>query len=304
MQMTRNLFLYMSKNKTLNKIAQKRGSFIATGKIIGGIDFNSSIPYIKQLNESGISTTVDHLGEFVKSPEITKERTEECIQTIQLIKSENLDSHVSVKLTSLGLDIDYDLVKENMVKILEEAEKYQVMVTIDMENASRCQSTIDLFKELKESYSYVSTVLQAYLFRTEEDLHDLKDLDPFIRLVKGAYKESPSDSFQDKKDIDENYKNLIKRSLEYGLYTAIASHDDKIIQYTKKLASELRINKNQFEFQFLYGMRNSLQKELVKEGYKVRVYVPYGADWYGYFMRRLAERPANISFAFQGLIRK
>ena len=127
---------------------------------------------------------------------------------------------------------------------------------------------------------------------------------PFIRLVKGAYKEDPKDAFPNKKDVDENYKKLIRQSFEYGIYPAIATHDDQMIRYTKKLAQELNISKNQFEFQFLYGMRTELQLQLVREGYKVRVYLPYGQDWYGYFMRRLAERPANISFAFKGLIKK
>ncbi|CAH0167800.1 proline dehydrogenase [Peribacillus simplex] len=300
---TRDFFLFLSKNNLLNNIAKKSGGNFAAGKIIGGTDFQSSIKFIKQLNNSGLSVTVDHLGEFVDSKEVTLERTAECIETIEMISREKLDSQVSLKMTSLGLDIDHKLVIENMTKILDTAEKHKVMVTIDMEDEVRCQATIDIFRQFKEKYSCISTVLQAYLFRTEKDLEDLAQYKPFLRLVKGAYKESPEVAFPEKDDVDENYKKLIKQSLLNGNYTAIASHDDKIIEYTKELAKRHNIPNTQFEFQMLYGMRNKTQYELVKQGYKMRVYVPYGLDWYGYFMRRLAERPSNIAFAFKGMVR-
>jgi proline dehydrogenase len=300
---TRDFFLFLSKNNLLNNIAKKSGGNFAAGKIIGGTDFQSSIKFIKQLNNSGLSVTVDHLGEFVDSKEVTLERTAECIETIEMISREKLDSQVSLKMTSLGLDIDHKLVIENMTKILDTAEKHKVMVTIDMEDEVRCQATIDIFRQFKEKYSCINTVLQAYLFRTEKDLEDLGQYKPFLRLVKGAYKESPEVAFPEKNDVDENYKKLIKQSLLNGNYTAIASHDDKIIEYTKELAKKYNIPNTQFEFQMLYGMRNKTQYELVKQGYKMRVYVPYGLDWYGYFMRRLAERPSNIAFAFKGMVR-
>ena len=300
---TKDFFLFLSKNNLLNNIAKKSGGNFAAGKIIGGTDFQSSIKFIKQLNNSGLSVTVDHLGEFVDSKEVTLERTAECIETIEMISREKLDSQVSLKMTSLGLDIDHKLVIENMTKILDTAEKHKVMVTIDMEDEVRCQATIDIFRQFKEKYSCISTVLQAYLFRTEKDLEDLGQYKPFLRLVKGAYKESPEVAFPEKNDVDENYKKLIKQSLLNGNYTAIASHDDKIIEYTKELAKKFDIPNTQFEFQMLYGMRNKTQYELVKQGYKMRVYVPYGLDWYGYFMRRLAERPSNIAFAFKGMVR-
>ncbi|MEH7234543.1 proline dehydrogenase family protein [Bacillus sp. JJ1562] len=301
---TRDLFLFLSKSNVLNKFAQKRGSSFAAGKIIGGTDFQSSIRFIRELNKQGLSVTVDHLGEFVDSVEVANDRTVECMQTIEMIRNENLDSQVSLKMTSLGLDIDPDLVVKNMTRILDTAEKHQIMVTIDMEDEPRCQATIDLFRHFSKKYSCVSTVLQAYLYRTEQDLKDLTSFQPFLRLVKGAYKESPEVAFPEKKDVDENYKKLIKQSLLNGNYTAIASHDDAIIQYTKELAKLHNIPNTQFEFQMLYGMRSQSQLELVQQGYKCRVYVPYGMDWYGYFMRRLAERPANIAFAFKGMIKK
>ncbi|VEF49331.1 proline dehydrogenase [Bacillus freudenreichii] len=300
---TRNFFLFLSKNNLLNDMAKKRGSSIVTGKIIAGTDFPSSVQIIKDLNSKGLTTTVDHLGEFVNSEETANKRTKEAIQTIETISRENLDSHMSVKMTSLGLDISRDLVFRNMTSILDTAEKHGVMVTIDMEDEPRCEKTLELFKQFKESYSCVSTVLQAYLYRTEQDLKELSVLKPFLRLVKGAYKEPASVAYPDKKDVDANYKKLIEQSLKSGLYTAIATHDDGMIEYTKELAAKLQIPSDQFEFQMLYGMRSKTQLDLVQQGYKVRVYVPYGRDWYGYFMRRLAERPANISFAFKGMVK-
>ncbi|MET1032601.1 proline dehydrogenase family protein [Domibacillus tundrae] len=301
---TRDFFLFLSKNKTLNQLAKSRGSHFATGKIIGGTDFASSIACIKALNAQGLSVTVDHLGEFVGSPEVAAERTEECIETIKMIHNEKLDSHVSLKMTSLGLDIDWDLVVQNMTRILETAEKYGIMVTIDMEDVTRCQATIDLFKQFKEKYENVSTVLQAYLYRTEQDLAALSHMKPFLRLVKGAYKESPKHAFPEKADVDTNYMKLIEQSLLAGNYTGIATHDENMIEFTKAMQRKHRIPMDQFEFQMLYGMRTNLQQALVKQGYRVRVYVPYGMDWYGYFMRRLAERPANIAFAFKGITQK
>ncbi|BDC53672.1 MULTISPECIES: proline dehydrogenase family protein [Bacillus] len=301
---TRNFFLFLSKSSLLNHIARNWGSAVASKKIIGGKDFESAIPVIKRLNDQGMAVTVDHLGEFVTKAEIANERTNECIQTIQRIAEAGLNSHVSLKMTSLGLDIDDDLVYRNMKSILDTAEKHRIMVTIDMEDEQRCQKTLDIFKEMKSQYEYVSTVLQAYLYRTEQDLDDLNELQPFLRLVKGAYKESAEVAYPNKKDVDQNYKKLIEKQLLSGNYTAIATHDDQMIEFTKHIVKKHNIQRDQFEFQMLYGMRSETQQALVKEGYQMRVYTPYGREWYGYYMRRLAERPANIAFALKGMTRK
>ncbi|AMB88690.1 proline dehydrogenase [Bacillus altitudinis] len=301
---TRNFFLFLSKSSLLNHIARNWGSAVASKKIIGGKDFESAIPVIKRLNDQGMAVTVDHLGEFVTKAEIANERTNECIQTIQRIAEAGLNSHVSLKMTSLGLDIDDDLVYRNMKSILDTAEKHRIMVTIDMEDEQRCQKTLDIFKEMKSQYEYVSTVLQAYLYRTEQDLDDLNELQPFLRLVKGAYKESAEVAYPNKKDVDQNYKKLIEKQLLSGNYTAIATHDDQMIEFTKRIVKKHNIQTDQFEFQMLYGMRSETQQALVKEGYQMRVYTPYGREWYGYYMRRLAERPANIAFALKGMTRK
>ncbi|WP_458110057.1 proline dehydrogenase family protein [Bacillus zhangzhouensis] len=301
---TRNFFLFLSKSSLLNHIARNWGSAVASKKIIGGKDFESAIPVIKRLNEQGMAVTVDHLGEFVTKAEIANERTTECIQTIQRIAEAKLNSHVSLKMTSLGLDIDDDLVYRNMKSILDTAEKHRIMVTIDMEDEQRCRKTLDIFKEMKSQYEYVSTVLQAYLYRTEKDLDDLNELHPFLRLVKGAYKESADVAYPNKKDVDQNYQKLIEKQLLTGNYTAIATHDDQMIEFTKHIVKKHNIQTSQFEFQMLYGMRSETQQALVKEGYQMRVYTPYGREWYGYYMRRLAERPANIAFALKGMTRK
>lgn len=301
---TRNFFLFLSKSSLLNHIARNWGSAVASKKIIGGKDFESAIPVIKRLNDQGMAVTVDHLGEFVTKEEIANERTIECIQTIQRIAEAGLNSHVSLKMTSLGLDIDDDLVYRNMKRILDTAEKHRIMVTIDMEDEQRCQKTLDIFKEMKSQYEYVSTVLQAYLYRTEKDLDDLNKLQPFLRLVKGAYKESAEVAYPNKKDVDQNYQKLIEKQLLSGNYTAIATHDDRMIEFTKNIVKKNNIQTSQFEFQMLYGMRSETQQALVKEGYQMRVYTPYGREWYGYYMRRLAERPANIAFALKGMTKK
>ncbi|APT46111.1 proline dehydrogenase family protein [Bacillus safensis] len=301
---TRNFFLFLSKISLLNHIARNWGSAVASKKIIGGKDFESAIPVIKRLNEQGMAVTVDHLGEFVTKAEIANERTTECIQTIQRIAEAGLNSHVSLKMTSLGLDIDDDLVYRNMKRILDTAEKHRIMVTIDMEDEQRCQKTLDIFKEMKSQYEYVSTVLQAYLYRTEKDLDELNELQPFLRLVKGAYKESAEVAYPNKKDVDQNYQKLIDKQLLSGNYTAIATHDDRMIEFTKNIVKKHNIQTSQFEFQMLYGMRSETQQALVKEGYQMRVYTPYGREWYGYYMRRLAERPANIAFALKGMTKK
>ncbi|NDI35428.1 proline dehydrogenase family protein [Chengkuizengella sediminis] len=301
--LSRNFFLYLSKNKSLNKMAKRYGLKFGALKVVGGIDFDRTVPVIKKLNKMGLCTTVDHLGEFVNSIDETHERTAQEIHTIQTIAKENLDSQTSVKLTSLGLDIDYNLVFENMRSILNEAKKHDVFVTIDMEDETRCQATLDIFKGLKAEFDNVGTVIQSYLYRSTEDINDLKTLLPNLRLVKGAYKESADVAYQEKKDVDKNLKQMIKDHLTNGNYTAIATHDDQIINFTKQFAEENNISRDLFEFQMLYGMRTQTQLELIKQDYKMRVYVPYGNDWYGYFMRRLAERPANVAFVAKGLFK-
>lgn len=303
-QLMRNSFLFLSKNKALTKLAKKYGLRFGAGRFVAGETIDLAVDVIKQLNQKDLCVTIDYLGEFVDNEAEANEMANQSIEAIRAIGRENLDSQLSLKMTSMGLDISENLVMNNMRRILNAAKENNVFVTIDMEDYSRCGKTIDIFKLLKEEYDNVGTVIQAYLYRTEKDMDDLNAYSPNLRLVKGAYKESEQVAFPEKRDVDENYKKIIKMHLLNGNYTAVASHDDAIIEYTKQLAKEYNIPRDQFEFQMLYGIRPERQLELVKEGYKMRVYVPYGNDWYGYFMRRLAERPANVAFVLKGMVKK
>ncbi|MFC7322204.1 proline dehydrogenase [Halobacillus campisalis] len=303
-QVLRNFFLFLSKNKFFTKLARRYGLRFGAARFVAGETIPSAVETIQKLNEQGLSVTIDHLGEFIDSEEEAKKAADECIEAVKAIAGHKLDSQLSLKLTSMGLDISYDLALDNMRRILQVAEQKNVFITIDMEDHERCQTTLDLFKELRKDYENIGTVIQSYLYRAVEDIEDLDQYSPNLRLVKGAYKESPKVAFPDKKDVDENYKKIIKMHLLNGNYTAVATHDDAMIEYTMNIVKENDIPLEQFEFQMLYGIRVERQEELVKEGYKMRVYVPYGDDWYGYFMRRLAERPANVAFVLKGVVGK
>ncbi|KGP72546.1 proline dehydrogenase family protein [Pontibacillus yanchengensis] len=303
-QLLRNFFLFLSKNKFFTKLARKYGLRFGAGRFVAGETMENTAKVIQELNNKGMDVTIDHLGEFVDKEEEAKQRTEECIEAIEVISEQDLHSQLSLKLTSMGLDVSEDLVMENMRKILDAGKKHNVLVTIDMEDYERCEKTLEIFKKLKSEYELLGTVLQSYLYRTVEDIEELDQYNPNLRLVKGAYKESPKVAFPEKKDVDENFKKIIKMHLLNGNYTAVATHDDAMIEYTKELEKEYNISRDQFEFQMLYGIRTDRQEELVKEGYRMRIYVPYGDDWYGYFMRRLAERPANVAFVLKGVFGK
>jgi proline dehydrogenase len=300
----RDFFLFLSKNKTMSKLAKRYGLHFGASRFVAGESIGQAVAVIKELNRKGLAVTVDYLGEFVDNEAEAKRVTERLIEAIEVISAEKLDSQLSLKLTSLGLDICDQLVLKNMRCILEAAGKNNVFVTIDMEDFSRCQKTIDLFKKLRSEYNRVGTVIQAYLYRSEQDIIDLSKYAANLRLVKGAYKEPEEVAFPDKKDVDRNFMKLIKIHLLNGHYTAVATHDDAIIEYTKRLVRKYHIPHDQFEFQMLYGIRPERQLQLVQEGYKMRVYVPYGTDWFGYFMRRLAERPANVGFVLRGMLKK
>lgn len=299
----RNMFQSLGKNTSANKLAKKYGLRFGAGRFVAGESIKSAIEVVKRLNSEGKVVTLDHLGEFVYTEEEALESAAMCIQTWDAINEAGVNSNLSLKMTSLGLDISKELCMKNMRKILDRAKLYNNFVRIDMEDYAHCQLSIDIYKELRKEYDNVGLVIQAYLFRTEQDINDLNQLNANLRLVKGAYKESTSVAFPEKNEVDENYKKIIKQHLLNGNYTAIATHDETMIEYTKSVVSEHQIPKNQFEFQMLYGICEEIQARLVKEGFKVRVYVPYGVDWFGYFMRRLAERPANVWFVLKNLLK-
>jgi proline dehydrogenase len=303
-QMMRNFFLFLSKNKAMKNLGMKYGLRFGASRFVAGETFDKAARTIKELNQKGLAVTLDYLGEFVETEREAVERTNVMLQAIERIGIEQLNAQLSMKLTAVGLDISDELVVGNMRWVLDTAEKNSVFVTIDMEDYSRCQKTLDLFKLLKEEYSNVGTVLQAYLYRVINDVEDLSPFHPSLRLVKGAYKESADVAFPHKKDVDENFKKMIEKHLLNGNYAMVATHDERIIEYTLDLVKQKGIGMDQFEFQMLYGIRPERQLELAAEGFNVRVYVPFGTDWYGYFMRRLAERPANVLFVLKGILKK
>lgn len=286
------------------KAAKKYGLKLGATRFVAGETIDQAIQMIRELNDNGLAVTIDYLGEFVDNEEEANIMVENAIDAIKAIAQYKLNSQLSLKLTSMGLDISEELALQNMQKVMKTAQEYHVFITIDMEDYSRCQKTLDIFKQLKEKYDNVGTVIQAYLYRTQTDMADLDCYSPHLRLVKGAYKESSKVAFPAKADVDNNFKEMIKIHLLNGHYTAIASHDDSIIEFVMKMIKEKKIPKEQFEFQMLYGIRPERQIELVKQGYKMRVYMPYGTDWYGYFMRRLAERPANVMFVLKSIFTK
>ncbi|WP_096201562.1 proline dehydrogenase family protein [Bacillus sp. FJAT-45350] len=295
-------FIYLSQNRPMNAAAKKWGLKLGASQVVAGTTIESAIEKVNELNDRGLSCTLDHLGEFVTTKKEAEEATNYCIETLDKIAKGKVDCNLSLKLTQLGLDISKEFCLENMRRIVERARNYNNFVRIDMEDYTHCQQTLDILTELRKEYDNVGTVIQAYLFRSEDDVTKLQGIP--LRLVKGAYKESSKVAIQNKKKIDENYYKIIQSHLKSGSYTAIATHDHRIIERVKKFAERESIPKDQFEFQMLYGFRTNLQIALVKEGYKMRVYIPFGDDWFGYFMRRLAERPQNVSFALRGLFSK
>lgn len=302
MGVTRDFFIALSKNQLLNNSAKKWGLKMGAGKMVAGTDIDSMMKSVKELNNAGISATIDNLGEFVYSREEASAAAENILNTIEAIQQHGVDAHMSIKLTQIGLDVDFDFCLENMRKIAEAAANYDIFINLDMEDYAHLQQTLDMLDALRKDYPNIGTVIQAYLYRSEKDLEDLEDVR--LRLVKGAYKEIPDVSLQSKEDIDENFMKLIKLRLRGKAFTSIATHDHNIINEVKKFVEENDIPHNRFEFQMLYGFRTEMQKDLADEGYAFTTYVPFGEDWYAYFMRRLAERPQNINLALRSMISK
>lgn len=302
-ELLRSIFLSMAKNKAANRWAKRYGLRLGAQKFVAGETIESAIETVRQLNQQGMTVTLDHLGEFVNDESEANEAADYCIRTLEAIHEAQVNASLSLKMTQTGLDISRDLCIKNMRRILDVAKSYHLMVTIDMEDFSHCQITLDILDELRKEYDNVGTVIQAYLYRSLEDVLRLGEDGAHLRIVKGAYKEPAEVAFPDKQDVDSNYIKLIEAQLLSNGFTAIATHDEKIIEQAKAFIAKHNIPKTRYEFQMLYGIRTNLQTQLTEEGYPMRVYVPYGNDWYGYFMRRLAERPANVGFVLKGMLR-
>lgn len=300
----KSTLLFLSKNSGFKNFLTRFKSFNrVTRRFVAGEELAEAVEAIRQLNRKNITASFDHLGESITSEVETRREVTEYVRILDAIADNNLDSNVSIKLTQLGLDISPEVCYANTRAIVEAAARQKNFVRIDMEDSPKTDATLQIFRRLHAEFSNVGIVIQSYLYRSEKDVEELLREGARIRLCKGAYKEPPEVAFQKKTEVDQNYIKLMRMMLVSGIYHGIATHDEKMIEATRQFAKEQGIALDKFEFQMLYGIRRDLQEKLVGEGYRMRVYVPYGKYWYPYFMRRLAERPANVWFIMKNIFK-
>ncbi|MEK5230771.1 proline dehydrogenase family protein [Lysinibacillus sp. FSL K6-0232] len=298
----RDFFIALSENQLLNSAAQKYGLRMGAQSVVAGTTIPEVVQTIKELNRANISCTVDNLGEFVFEKSAATAAKNNILAVIQAIHDEQLDAHISLKPSQLGQDIDIDFCYENLKEVVALAHQYNIFVNFDMENYGRLHSSFDLLDKLHKEYDNVGTVIQAYFFESDENIEKYKDFR--LRIVKGAYKEAEEVAYQSKVDIDRNYLKLIEYHLLHGKFTSIATHDHNVINHVKQFVKQHNIPNDKFEFQMLYGFRKDMQLDLAREGYNFCTYLPFGNDWYGYFMRRLAERPQNLALVTKQVFNK
>jgi proline dehydrogenase len=285
----------------VEKLSTTYGKKLAS-RFIAGETLKDALDEVEALGKLGIMATLDHLGEGIHDLSEAAAYKDQYIKLIEGIAACKASSNVSLKPTQMGLALDRSACYENIRAVVKHARRHRNFVRIDMEDTPYTQATIDIVKRLHaEGLTNVGTVLQAYLFRTDQDVKDMLQARISLRLVKGAYKESAEVAFQKPAEVLESFKSMIKLHLEQGVYTAIASHDDAIISWVKAYVRTHRIPKHAFEFQMLYGLRMNEQARLAKDGYRIRCYVPYGEMWYPYFTRRLAEKPANLMLVLKNM---
>jgi len=305
--MLRNTLLYLSNQPQIFRfVSRNRLARGMARRFVAGETLEEALATIRELNAKGITATLDLLGESVTNEREARAARDEYLRMLDSIQERGLDANVSLKLTAMGLDISEDLCASIMHDVLERAQGYGTFVRIDMESSDYTERTLRLFDErLYPAYKgHVGVVLQSYLYRTMADVERANALGARVRLCKGAYKEPASVAFQDKADVDRNYVKCMHELMKHGNYPGLATHDPKMIDEAKRFAAAEGIAKDRFEFQMLYGIRRDLQEQLVREGYRMRVYIPYGTQWYPYLMRRLAERPANLVFITGNVMRE
>ena len=285
---------WVTSHKTTRRMSQR---------FVAGESLDQAVAAARVCNADGMKVSLDLLGESVTNADEARAARDAYLGIFDRIAQEQLDANVSMKLTQLGLDLDLELCQGMVEEIVSRAVGYGNFVRVDMEASAYTQRTIDVVKRVRAKSPAIGVVVQSYLRRTESDVRDLLALGCRMRLCKGAYKEGPDVAFPAKADVDANYVTLMKMMLPSGIYHGIATHDPKMIAATEQFVAEKGIGKEAFEFQMLYGIRTDLQRELVKRAYNLRVYIPYGKDWFPYFMRRLAERPANMMFFVRNLFR-
>lgn len=301
----RSILLGLAGNSAAEAFALRFGMRLGASRFVAGTSLDEAVAAVKQLNAKGITVTLDHLGEGIKRIEEADVYRDAYITLLKRIQSEKINGNVSLKPTQMGLALDPVSTLARIRAITEEAHKHSLFVRLDMEDSPYTSATIDIVRQLHQEGLYrVGTVIQAYLYRSAVDVKRLTDDNINLRLVKGAYKESPEMAFGKRGDVNASYKRLIKMRLESGVYTAIATHDDSMINWARNYAERKKIPRSSYEFQMLYGIREPLQEALAREGYTVRCYVPYGERWYPYFVRRLAERPANAIFIARNMWRR
>jgi proline dehydrogenase len=300
------LFHGLAQVPTLQRLASKYGMAPGTGfarRFIAGETVEEAVAAVGDLPGKGLLLTLDYLGESVASAAEASAAAADYVKIIQAIVASGVERNISLKLTQLGLDVDRATAVDNMRRILEPADANGFFVRIDMENSPYTDATIEILETLwRQGHTQIGTVIQSYLKRSPSDIHKLNVMGVRVRLVKGAYKEPKTVAYQKKSEVDGAYVDLMQTLLDEGNYPAIATHDPKIIEATKEYAKRKGYANDRFEFQMLYGIRRDLQMALVREGYRVRVYVPFGKQWYPYFMRRLGERPANVAFVVRGIL--
>ena len=300
----RSLLLYLSRAGWARSLVTGfPPAWLVARRFVAGESVDEAIDATRQLNARGLLATMDYLGESVSRAAEANTARDQILYLLDRMDAAAVDANVSLKLSQLGLNIDENLAVGNLRTILERARKYGRRVRIDMEESALVDVTLDIYRRLRfgEGFDNVGVVIQAYLFRSEQDIKQLIEDGAWVRLVKGAYKEPPDIAFAVKADTDANMVRLIQMMLgeqarKKGVYLAVASHDEAIITATTDFAQRSNVGRQEYEFQLLYGIRRDLQDALVAQGYRVRIYVPYGTAWYPYFMRRLAERPANLWF--------
>ncbi len=300
------LFYALSRSAYLKRIASTYGmasdeSFAR--RFIAGETPEEAIAVARALRARGMLLTLDFLGESVRTPDEAAAATTAYLRLIEVLMAADIERNVSIKLTQLGIDVDRATCVDNLRRILEPAERHGFFVRIDMENSRYTQATLDVFETLWQlGYRQIGMALQAYLHRTEQDVRRMNELGARVRLVKGAYKEPPAAAFQKKSEVDDAFARLTRLLLDEGTYPAIATHDERMLDLARAHAAERQIATDRFEFQMLYGIRRDLQAALVAAGYRLRIYVPFGTQWFPYFMRRLGERPANVGFVIRGIL--
>ncbi len=274
-------------------------------RFVAGETLDDAAAAARHLNDGGMTVSLDYLGEAVTSRAEAEQARALILASVDRIAADGLDANVSVKLTQLGQDIDEAFLRDNTRRILDRAGEHDLFVRFDMEGSPYTQRTLEFFESLwAEGRRNCGVVLQSYLYRTEQDVRRMNQIGARVRLCKGAYSEPPEIAFPDKADVDANFVQLMRALLAEGNYPGIATHDEAMIRATKQFANEQGIGLDRLEFQMLFGVRRDLQRELVREGYNLRIYVPFGEAWYPYFMRRMAERPANLVFIVGSVLRE